>query len=933
MAAEEITLVESNDPRLFPVYEPGKLYLKEEVILHSGKLLYAAAEFTAPEAFNSSQWIEGANPAEPEKEKVTAPTVTNPGAETGVVSSPTELQINATNAEAYAATGLPTGLTINTLTGRISGTPTAAAAYTVNITVIGPGGTAVTSFTWTISAAPAPTVTKPANQTGTVSAAVTPLQIEATNTIKYAASGLPTGLSINETNGVISGTPTTAEAPTVTITVENAEKATKTTTFTWTISAAVVGPQIRTTGTDPESEVAVAKSTELKAPTPREGTQASDLLLLIVSVEGEESTSRTITTPEGWTLVGASHGELASGTAPVTLYVFQRVYEGVTMPTLKASGGCKNITARVMSISNAGSIDVASAWSNQTSASTTNTVPTVTTITTNDLLLALVANPNGHPYTTPAGWATTNYSAKTRPKPFTKLQSAAGAVGTTTVTDSGGSDVQASILIAVSTPAAVTGITDKLSSDKKAVEPVTLPSGTAKIRVGFATAESGQEENTEYSAVEPGTTRIEGVFSHPWVMLQALNSKNEPIGEWTPRLKTIPELKAPVVNKPPNQAGHASQATTLTVTASESPTGWTATGLPPGLSIGATTGIISGTPTTPGSYTIKVIATNTAGSGSVEFPWVVEAAVVVTLQTGIALNSDETSTQTVAAIALGAAVVRSSFGISTAASTIRERAEFMKGKATLDQPMATFTGTLPTAAQAKALKAWAEEMTKVSPAPKFIEFGNETSYGYQYGEGSGEWYNSTPYKERAKTYALRAKEACEALVGTGVKLLIQGDDGGSGAKTWIDEIFATWPGITTHAAFGGWVVHAYPNSKVETEKDTSGVGKMERLVKFTEAHGDTASGIYNTEWGAPSTNAGTTMASGQSMTWAEAAKLLELHKTALEKAAKGRLRQLLLYQAHDQQAEGGTEREWYFGILTSSGGSKGAFTTFAKTFL
>ena len=58
------------------------------------------------------------------------------------------------------------------------------------------------------------TVTNPGNQTGTVGTAVS-LQIHATDsasgqTLTYSATGLPAGLSINSSSGLITGTPTTA---------------------------------------------------------------------------------------------------------------------------------------------------------------------------------------------------------------------------------------------------------------------------------------------------------------------------------------------------------------------------------------------------------------------------------------------------------------------------------------------------------------------------------------------------------------------------------------------------------------------------------------------------------------------------------------------------------------------------------------------------
>jgi serine protease len=84
------------------------------------------------------------------------------------------------------------------------------------------------------------TVTNPGNQTGTVGTAVS-LQIHATDsasgqTLTYSASGLPAGLSINSSSGLISGTPTTAATSNVTVTVKDTTNASGSASFTWTIN-------------------------------------------------------------------------------------------------------------------------------------------------------------------------------------------------------------------------------------------------------------------------------------------------------------------------------------------------------------------------------------------------------------------------------------------------------------------------------------------------------------------------------------------------------------------------------------------------------------------------------------------------------------------------------------------------------------------------
>lgn len=82
------------------------------------------------------------------------------------------------------------------------------------------------------------TVTNPGSQTSTANTAVS-LQIHATssggNTLSYAASSLPAGLTINSSTGLISGTPTTAGTSSVTVTATDTTGPSGSTTFSWTV--------------------------------------------------------------------------------------------------------------------------------------------------------------------------------------------------------------------------------------------------------------------------------------------------------------------------------------------------------------------------------------------------------------------------------------------------------------------------------------------------------------------------------------------------------------------------------------------------------------------------------------------------------------------------------------------------------------------------
>lgn len=82
--------------------------------------------------------------------------------------------------------------------------------------------------------------------------------------------------------------------------------------------------------------------------------------------------------------------------------------------------------------------------------------------------------------------------------------------------------------------------------------------------------------------------------------------------------------RPPVLTNPGNQSSTAGQQTTLQLAASD-PDGqavtYSATGLPPGLSLGASTGFISGSGTTAGSYGVQVTASDGVLSSSQSFTW------------------------------------------------------------------------------------------------------------------------------------------------------------------------------------------------------------------------------------------------------------------------------------------------------------------------
>jgi hypothetical protein len=195
------------------------------------------------------------------------PTVTAPAAQTSAEGAAVSLQVQASSPNHYALTydalNLPVGLSINPSTGLISGTVDYAAAedfggsYSPTVTVSdGHGGSASTTFSWTVSDTRRPPVlTTPGNQTGAAGQTVS-LQVSATdadgNPLIYFATGLPSGLSIDTDTGLISGSiDPSAASPTpysVTLSVDDGSGNPVTGTFSWSVTAANLAPQLTSPG-------------------------------------------------------------------------------------------------------------------------------------------------------------------------------------------------------------------------------------------------------------------------------------------------------------------------------------------------------------------------------------------------------------------------------------------------------------------------------------------------------------------------------------------------------------------------------------------------------------------------------------------------------------------------------------------------------------
>jgi len=161
---------------------------------------------------------------------------------------PVTMQIPAVtndgSALTYAVDTLPAGLSLDSATGIITGTPTQSVAKAthfgpVTATVTDAGGALFRSRKFAFELVPAVTVVRPTHQTAVVNSAISPLQVVAFdlngNAITYSATGLPPGVTIDPSLGIISGTPTTRGSSSATVTATDSEGQANAAVFRWIV--------------------------------------------------------------------------------------------------------------------------------------------------------------------------------------------------------------------------------------------------------------------------------------------------------------------------------------------------------------------------------------------------------------------------------------------------------------------------------------------------------------------------------------------------------------------------------------------------------------------------------------------------------------------------------------------------------------------------
>ncbi len=257
------------------------------------------------------------------------PAITSANTASGTVGKSLSYQITASNSPtSFGATGLPAGLSVNTTTGVISGTPSVSGQSLITLSATNAAGTGTGTLTLTVNAA-TPAITSSSTASATVGSAFS-YQITATNNpTSFGATGLPSGLSISSTTGLISGTPAASGTSSVTLSAANGA-GTGRATLTLTVNATVSFSFLQVAaGATPGAATAFSRSFPAN-------TVAGDLILVAFDFD-TNATPTSVTDSQGNTFTQVGAQLTSPGGARSRVYYAKAIKGGADTVTVNLS--------------------------------------------------------------------------------------------------------------------------------------------------------------------------------------------------------------------------------------------------------------------------------------------------------------------------------------------------------------------------------------------------------------------------------------------------------------------------------------------------------------------------------------------------------------------------------------------------------------------
>jgi Putative Ig domain len=491
---------------------------------------------------------------------------------------------------------LPAGLTLSTTTGIISGTPTTSGTYSFAVAVVDsslPSQTASATVTLSVAAQTAPiaplTITTSSLPTGTTGTAYSSLLQATGGTAPYiwsiTSGNLPTGLSLTANTGVISGTPTASGSFPIAVTVKDSVSM-QTVTANLSLSIVFGGAPLSITS-------ATLPGAMLNQPYSATLTAAGGTAPYSWSI-----TSGTL--PAGLNL--ATSGAVLGSPTTIGTFNFTASVADSSNPTQTKSASISIVvspaTLAIVSIALPSGTDGAG-YSNALQA-TGGTAPYTWSVTSGSLPSGLsLGATTGVVSGTPTTSGTFNFTA--------------------TITDSSSptqtKSAQVSLVIAPTT---------------LSITSATLPSGTNGSGYSNALQATGGTAPYTWSVtsgslpsglslgattgVVSGTPTASGTFNFTATVTDAATPSQTKSAQVS--LVIAPATLTIATAALPAGTQGSSYSSTLHISGGTAPFTWSITGggLPAGLTLGATTGIVSGIPTASGSFTVSVNVKDSASS-------------------------------------------------------------------------------------------------------------------------------------------------------------------------------------------------------------------------------------------------------------------------------------------------------------------------------